>query len=70
MRLWKRCQLVFTRRPIIPHAGLSNKSLGNQEAALSKEQMWHVVHTAVAFTLDTPDPMIDNKVSSPEADTP
>lgn len=36
-----------------PHTGLSNKSLGNQEAVLSKEQMWHVIHATVAFTLDT-----------------
>lgn len=35
------------------HGGLSNKSLGNQEAARSKEQMWHVVRATVAFTLDT-----------------
>lgn len=34
--------------------GLANKSLGNQEAAPSREQMWHVIHATVAFTLDTP----------------
>lgn len=33
--------------------GLTNKSLGNQEAALSTEQMWHVIHATLAFTLDT-----------------
>lgn len=47
------CWLIFILRPIIPHTGLSNKSLGNQEAALAKEQMWHVIHATVAFTLDT-----------------
>lgn len=35
------------------HTGRANKSLGNQDATLSKEQMWHVIHATVAFTLDT-----------------
>lgn len=35
------------------HTGRANKSLGNQDAAQSKEQMWHVMHATVAFTLDT-----------------
>lgn len=53
-RVRQRERLIFLLRPILPHAARSNKSLGNQEAAVAKEQMWHVIHATVAFTLDTP----------------